>query len=193
MRVTNITCLILIYVLSIINATTSFSQRYKDNNYDLTIHQRIISRIERNFDSAFYHYPKNLDTTITVDQNALVQFVLKNGVIDSFYIWSVNDIKTSHWIKPFITPLIGKLIDTCKKYDYIICSVLVSDYETIKRSSDNMLGFTINLFNTLEQSSFKRTLAIGSAVLDCRWNSILKARKDLNQELPSKAVPLNKK
>jgi hypothetical protein len=165
----------LVCALCITNIVTAFAQQYKKNNYDLKIHQRIFSRIERNFDSAFYHYPENLDTTITIAQNALIQFTLKNGVIDTFYIWSVNDIKTSHWRKPFISPLIGIHIDTCKKYDYILCSVIVSDYET-KERPNNVLNFSTNLFNTLVQSSFKRTLVVGSAVLNCKWSSILKSR-----------------
>jgi hypothetical protein len=150
------------------------ASKHSYSKYSTAITKKMVRLVNYYFDSVFNS--TSIDTTITMEQSSLVQFSIKKGIIDTFYIWSVNDTKISHWILPFISPLKGLLIDPKGKYENIIVPIVVTDYEATRNSYDFELKHAKVLFRLMEGTLGDKIFFMRGIGLQCNWKGILKSR-----------------
>ncbi len=102
------TCLVGYYV----------SAQHKNDTYSLKDKNYLRAAIIKNF------YVLNGNTDSTAENAAIIQFKLKNGIIDTFYIWAT---KSNEAITKFIKPFLGTKIDKHDNVTFIIIPFIIHD------------------------------------------------------------------
>ncbi len=134
------------------------------------IRNRLVYTIDTSVSRSFENY--TYDTSVTVEQAAIVQFVLKNGVIDTFLIWSVRERTVSNWFIKYVKHTIGMKLPNAEKYTFILLPLATFDYYSKSQEFDysNDIKMMDQLMSTDVKTKNKKLLILKGYPLTCYWH-----------------------
>lgn len=124
------------------------------------------AKLSKIIDSSF----RSKQDTSIFEQTAIVQFNLKFGIVDTFYIWSTYEKYESKILNPCLAPVIGKYFEGYKKFKYVLVPIRLVDNRRNdgKKFSDDF-DFIVNFIDSYKHS-FNTTFTIAQGLLlDAPW------------------------
>ncbi len=118
-------------------------------------------------------FTNRTDTSI-IEQTAIVQFGLTEGMVDTFYIWSTYDKQISNWMVPFFKPAIGKCFQGYKRFKYVIVPIRIVDYR-IHNEGDEVSddhNFIFEFIGAFKHSISERVTITQGILLEPPWPAI---------------------
>lgn len=146
---------LIIICTTICTQTEVFSQKH-DSTYWSSW-----SKLYKIIDSSFY----NRSDTSILEQTALVQLSLKNGIIDTFFIWSIYEKEISNWMIPFFKSTVNRYFEGYKQFKYVIVPIrFVDTGKENKLTFSTDFDFIANLIDAFKHS-FNKTVTISQGLL----------------------------
>jgi hypothetical protein len=149
------------------------------------IRNRLVYTIDSSVSKSFENY--TYDSSNMVEQAAIIQFVLKNGVVDTFLIWSTQEKAVSNWFIRYVKQTIGKKLPNAERYSFILLPLATYDYYSERKEFaypddlemiDKLMSFDIKTTN-------KKLLILRGYPLTCYWH---KSGRKEGHSLPASTI-----